>query len=392
MASPANQLVKVEPSILVWARESMGLSHSDVAKKIKKDEETIVNWESGELLPTFSQLEKLAYQIYKRPLVVFFLPEPPKETTIKEDFRTIPDEDISALSPDVRLVIRKAKHHQVALKEIYLNKNPAEQQIHKDLAFRVELNIAQATKKVREYLKIGFDFKKSVSDAATAFTSYRNILQENGIFVFQYPLKSVRGFSLTDKEFPVIVVNSSDSPTAKNFTLFHELCHILFNTGGIFRDFIKEELTMGLNKIEKFCNEFASEFLVPASEMAKQFILNKQDNNQAWDEEKIRNVAALFKVSKEVILRRLLDLHLTDKYQYSQMTKRWNEQYRILKENRKKQDGGPPYQTLVISHLGKKYVSEILDSYHTGKLDVRRAANFLGVKVNQVSKIEDKIY
>ena len=392
MASLANQPVKVEPSILVWARETMGLSQSDVAKRIKKDEKIVSEWESGELLPTFSQLEKLAYQIYKRPLVVFFLPEPPKETTVKEDFRTIPDQDISALSPDVRLVIRKTKHHQVGLKEIYSNKNPAEHQIHKDLSFRVELNIVQATTKVREYLKISFDFKKSISDAAAAFAAYRVILQDNGIFVFQYPLKSVRGFSLTDKEFPVIVVNSSDSPTAKNFTLFHELCHILFNTGGVFRDFVKEELIMELNEIEKFCNEFASEFLVPAVEMAKQFTLGQDANNKVWDEDKIRSVATLFKVSKEVILRRLLDLNLTNRYQYGQMTKRWNEQYKLLRENRKKQEGGPPYQTLVISHLGKKYVSEVLESYHSGKLDVRRTANFLGVKVNQVSKIEDKIY
>lgn len=370
----------------------MGLSHNDVAKKLKKDERIVESWESGELLPTFSQLEKLAYQVYKRPLVVFFLSEPPKETTVREDFRTIPEEDISALSPDVRLIIRKAKHHQVALKEIYGNKNPAEKSIHKDLSFKVEFNVKQSTSIVRQYLKIDEGFKSKFSDASDAFTAYRNILQENGVYVFQYPLKSVRGFSLTDKEFPVIVVNSSDAPTAKNFTLFHELCHILFNTGGVFRDFVNEELKLGINKIEKFCNEFASEFLVPATEIAKHFINKLQSDSLTWSEEKIRNVAALFKVSKEVILRRLLDLGVTDKRTYSQMTKRWNEQYKALKENRKRQSGGPPYQTLVISHLGKKYVTEVLTSYHDGKLDVQRTAQFLGVKVNQVSKIEDKIY
>jgi len=111
-----NQIVRIEPSILVWARESLGLSLTEVALKLDKDRETIQEWEYGTSFPTLAQLEKLAYNIYKRPLAVFFLPKPPKESTPKQDFRTLPENEISNLSPELRLIIRKAKHNQLVLK------------------------------------------------------------------------------------------------------------------------------------------------------------------------------------------------------------------------------------------------------------------------------------
>lgn len=55
-------------------------------------------------------------------------------------------------------------------------------------------------------------------------------LEEQGIFVFQFPMpvEENRGFSLVRKEHPlVIVINSQDSPNGRIFTLFHEYCHTL---------------------------------------------------------------------------------------------------------------------------------------------------------------------
>ncbi len=367
------------------------MSHADVAKKFKKTEQMVQAWENGDVFPTFSQLEKLAYEVYKRPLAVFFLPEPPKETTAKQDFRTLPDKDVSSLSPTLRLFIRRTKHHQVVLKELYTGVNPAERKIYKDLSFQLKFDARKSAIYVRDYFGLDQVKKKAFAQNSDAFNSYRGLIEEAGIFIFQYPLKEVRGFSLMDKEFPVIVVNSSDAPTAKVFTLFHELCHILFNTGGVFRDFITEELRLGAADIEQFCNEFASEFLVPSEELTS-FLRDKYKQGPDWDDDAVRSIAASFNVSKEVILRRLLDLKLVDKSHYSKLVKRWNDQYFKLKEQRKTKKGGPSYQTLVISHLGKKFIYEVLENYHSGKLDMVRASNFLGVRANQLSKLEDKLY
>ncbi len=52
-----NQIIKIEPSILIWARESLGLSWADVATRLDNDIETIKQWEKGYKIPTLSQLE-----------------------------------------------------------------------------------------------------------------------------------------------------------------------------------------------------------------------------------------------------------------------------------------------------------------------------------------------
>ena len=69
----------IQPEIFRWARTTCGLSVADVAQMLKRPSEEIEAWESGEEAPTYPQLEKLAYQIYKRPLAVFFLPPPSEE-------------------------------------------------------------------------------------------------------------------------------------------------------------------------------------------------------------------------------------------------------------------------------------------------------------------------
>lgn len=71
----------VNQEILRWARESMNLTLEDVALRMNKDVETIEYWEEGTESPTYVQLETLAYHIYKRPIAVFFFPEPPLEDT-----------------------------------------------------------------------------------------------------------------------------------------------------------------------------------------------------------------------------------------------------------------------------------------------------------------------
>jgi transcriptional regulator with XRE-family HTH domain len=65
--------VSVEPDVLIWARESIGMSEPEVVKRIKGITiNTIKEWEKkgGAVKPTFAQIEKLS-KIYKRPLSAF---------------------------------------------------------------------------------------------------------------------------------------------------------------------------------------------------------------------------------------------------------------------------------------------------------------------------------
>ena len=67
----------VKPALLVWARERSGLKLEQVAQKLKLDPGLVSGWESGAERPTIPQVRRLG-EIYKRPLAVFFLPEPPQ--------------------------------------------------------------------------------------------------------------------------------------------------------------------------------------------------------------------------------------------------------------------------------------------------------------------------
>lgn len=389
--SANNQIIKIKPSILIWARESLGLTIAEVAAKFDKDRNTVQQWENGETSPTLAQLEKLAYIIYKRPLAVFFLPEPPKESTPKQDFRTLPEQEIKNLSPELRLVIRRAKHNQLVLKQLNDEKNPSAKPIHNEFQFKLSNNSVKSANSIREYLGINKRLQQGFKNSEEAFKYYRNIIELNGIYVFQYPLSEARGFSLMDKEFPVIVLNSSDTSNGKVFTLFHELCHILFNTGGVFRDIHTERLKQHPDKIEIFCNQFASEVLLPGNELISEAIVI-ENKGKEWADTALESIANTYKVSKEVVLRKLLDMGKTTKAFYINARNNWKRKYEVDKEKQKiNQVGGPSYHVTNLSHLGKNFVLQVLDKYHTGRLSEIQVADFLNIKINRIKDYETKI-
>ncbi len=100
MSSP----IPYNPNVLRWARESLHLDVNEVALRMGKKPSDIEAWENGNTSPTYIQLEKLAYQIYKRPIALFFFPEPPEEEAIELN------EQARWNSPDIDL-----KHWRSAL-------------------------------------------------------------------------------------------------------------------------------------------------------------------------------------------------------------------------------------------------------------------------------------
>ena len=121
--------IPVNPGILKWARQTAGMQLSEVAHKMGKDIETISSWELGESTPTYIQLEKLAYKIYKRPIALFFFPEPPKEETPSQAFRTLPELEIEKMSSRMHYLLKQARAMQINLAELNDNVNPAKYNI-----------------------------------------------------------------------------------------------------------------------------------------------------------------------------------------------------------------------------------------------------------------------
>ena len=81
-----HQRALVEPKLLVSARQSVSLSLEGAARAGGVPIEKLESWEAGEAHPSIPQLKKLS-GVYKRPLSVFFLPEPPSDFIALRDFR-----------------------------------------------------------------------------------------------------------------------------------------------------------------------------------------------------------------------------------------------------------------------------------------------------------------
>ncbi len=377
----------INPRVLVWARNQSGLTVDDVAARMKKDPATVEGWEKGESAPTYSQLERLAYVLYKRPLALFFFPEPPSEPSPNKSFRTLPESEAEKLAPDTRLKLREARAFQLSLIELNNGINPAERKIFRNIA--VSANAVEQAPYIasltRSYLGSEVETRAEWRLTAEWFKRCRAMVEGAGVYVFKGPFaqKEVSGFCLYDDEFPLIYINNSTAFTRQVFTLFHELAHILLHINGISQldDSYIDRLTGNDKQIEVFCNRFAAELLVPSDHFKARI------ENFAPDERFVDKLAKEYKVSREVVLRRFLELGRVTPRQYEEAVERWNEEF---ESRSKRPSGGGNYYATQIAYLGEKYLDLAFSRYHQGAIDEQRLADFLGVSAQNVSNLEQK--
>ena len=377
----------INPLVLQWARTTAGLSIEDVVQKLKRKKitaETIMSWESGEQAPDYIQLERLAYDVYKRPLAIFFFPQPPAEETPQQAFRTLPDSEIQRLSPRLRLLLRRAQAMQINLRELYDGVNPAERQLVRDLPFSLDTPIQELARTVRQFLGIELAEQFQWKTADEAFKAWRNALENYGVFIFKDAFKeeNVSGFCLHDNQFPLIYVNNSTAMTRQIFTLFHELAHLLSGTGGI--DMPDEDFIGTLSgknrQIEILCNRFAAAFLVPEADF------DRRISGMPFNETTINSLANQYSVSREVVLRRLLDKKLVTPQFYQQMVEQW------LNDKSDKKGSGGDYYLTQGAYLGEHYLELVFSRLYQNKISVDQLADYLGVKVSNVSGMEALLY
>jgi len=375
--------IPINPDTLRWARESINMPEEEVAFKMKKDTAVIKEWESGVSSPTYIQLETLAYTIYKRPIAIFFFPEPPTELSPQNSFRTLPESELEQLSSKFLRLFRRAQAMQANLEELNEGLNPVPKKIFKDLRFKPSENVRSIAKVVREYLGVELDVQIHWKNIETALKKWRSIVEAHGVFVFKDAFRQddLSGFCLYDDEFPIIYINNSIPSTGRQiFTLFHELIHLLFNTGGIDKenDAYLRQIHGDNKKIEILCNRFAGEFLVPENDFRKS-VYRKNINDEI-----VEQLAAKYKVSWEVILRKCLDKGLINQSYYE--AKR-QEGIKRAEEKRTRAKGGNYYLNQAI-YLGDRYLNLVFRKYYQNRFSTEQLAEYLNVKVNHIPRLE----
>jgi Zn-dependent peptidase ImmA (M78 family) len=373
-----SQEISVESSVLKWARETIGKSIEDVAKRLDLTEGVVEKWESGEKRPTLKQLRELS-TFYKRPLAVFFLADPPAEAPIPTDFRTLPRRVKKPFSEKILLAMRRARRLQSLTRDLSRSLN-RESRVEIGQATLADSTAALASR-TREHLRVAIEDQWGWRDEATALANWKRHIEECGVLVFElpFPVDEGRAFSFADSDQPAITLNSTDSINGRIFSLFHEYGHLLLGQSGIC------DLSEEGKVVEQFCNRFAGELLVPGPVLLAQPSVRHHGILNTWREEDLQQMAREFKVSREVVLRRLLTLGRTTEKFYQQKHKEWE-----LPPRRPKGGRRIPSKQCVRQN-GVPFTSLVLESARQEKITYRDVSDYLSIGLKHLAAVESLV-
>ena len=206
----------VKPHMLKWIREKSGFDLFSAAKRIGIKPERLKEWEEGSRKPTIKQAIKMA-EIYKRPLSLFYLDEPPKDFQVAmKDFRTLPPGLPGTYSPALLLEHRSAASRRNLVMDLL------EQSTSNDFPLlgtvSLESDPEQVGQDIRQLLNIDWKKQKKWKYESEALNWWRESIENLNVLVFHtnhqgntVELEEARGFSISEPRFPVIVLNSRDS-------------------------------------------------------------------------------------------------------------------------------------------------------------------------------------
>lgn len=379
----ADKMTAINPQILIWARAASGTTLSEAEEKFGK--EKLEKWEQGIDYPTYPQLKSLG-EFYRKPIAVFFFPNPPVLKSIPSSCRTLPEDISSMFGRGIVKLMDKARAMQIYLYELNTNKNPTPFILTK-LGFD-KLDISTAATQLRQFLGADLATQKSIKKKEDAFEYWRDCFHSMGIYVFKDAFKdnSLSGFCIYDVEFPVIYVNNSLSASRQIFTLFHEIYHLVHKTSGV--DLFNDSKLLHQNCTDKYieiaCNRFAGEFLVPTDDFLK------VTQKMAPTDDNVTKLAALYCVSNEVILRKFLDNNKITEDYYENKSEEFTQEYFRFKEKQKDKSSSGDYYNTQAAYKGKQYMQLAFGKYYTNQIDIVQLARYMNMKIPSVKGLASR--
>lgn len=381
----------VTPEVLRWARGLDRITLEEIALKLKVDVAKIEAWENGSEYPTLPQAKRLAKQ-YRVPFAYLYLPDTPQKTKRldKVDYRTFGNWGIEEMSRELRWFLRDVEERRDTMIELY---QEAEQE---PLSFTLNLPVDSTEEafaiELRKILSLNDDNQIKFRKPEVALSYCIAKLEEQDFLVFQavkIQPEEMRGLSVAYDTFPIIALNRKDEPSARLFTLLHELVHIVTRTSGICNDMSQDK--SNISQMELFCNKIAGLALVP-TELLLQNKHMRSIRKYGLDDTYISAIARDFAVSREVILHRLWDIGIIEKISYFDILKRYSDEY-IAYKNRRKADGFLPPALDKGTQVGKLYTKTVMSAYHADKLSPREASScLLGLRIKHFGAIERWCY
>ncbi len=385
---------RVNHKILRWARTTAGLDEEQAAKKLgmkdtKKTSavEKLRTLETGDVPPTRSQLVKMAKH-YRRPLLTFYLSDVPRIGNRGQDYRTLPGRVETTQEALVDVVIRDIRARQALVRSVLEDEDEA---VQLPFISSLQMNdgVDTAIDSLKKYLKWKLNEYRNQPDMDKAFAFLRGKAEEAGVFVLlidnlgsyhtTIDVEAFRGFALADDVAPFIAINANDTKGAWCFTLLHELVHIWLGETGISGNY-------GEQTIEKFCNDAASEFLVPMTEIRQLEIHNKTDFETA--KERIKQFAMRSKVSNTMVAYKLCRAALITYDRFKEFKTAFRADHlkwkAAQKLKTKEKNGGPDYYVTKKHRVGSGLINLVARMMQGGTITTTKAGRVLGVRPQNV--------
>jgi transcriptional regulator with XRE-family HTH domain len=223
--------IRVNHNILVWAREALAMTINQASIRTGISDRRLGQLEKGEKPPSLGELKVLS-KVYKRTIATLLLAQPPKEKPLPPDRRTINSKELSKFHEKTIMAVRKAR--ALAQSSIELRGEVGIEIPKLNIQANINQKPQEIAIKIRQLLNLN-DLRE-IKNTNEALEAYIESIESLGVAVFQLSLTQdgLRGFSITDDLIPIIGIKRGGEPyTAKIFTLFHELGHILLNEGGM---------------------------------------------------------------------------------------------------------------------------------------------------------------
>ena len=262
-------------------------------------------------------------------------------------------------------------------------------------SMRRSQGVSTVASSIRETLRVDIGEFHSQASSSEAFTLLRDRVEKAGIFVLlignlgsyhtAIDVRTFRGFALADDVAPFVIINDQDARSAWSFTLLHELAHIWLGQTGV--SGWRAEIS-----IEKFCNDVASEFLLPTPD------LEMLDVNEGTDFEsalqRIGEFAQDRNLSASMVAYRLYRVGTIDIERWRLMSETFRRMWitRHDEERRRAREqgsGGPTYYPVRRHRVGKALLDLVSAMMRAGAITTSKAGKVLGVKGKNVQILID---